>query len=63
MSPQDAPGARTLSVRQRSLSRMGKGAMTYSGEGHEAVQVGYSLRTAPGTRTGSSPTTATSVSR
>ncbi len=38
--------ARTLSVRQRLLQRMGKGAITYSGEGHEAAQVGtaYALR-------------------
>jgi 2-oxoisovalerate dehydrogenase E1 component alpha subunit len=41
--------ARTVSVRQRLLQRMGKGSITYSGEGHEAAQVGtaYSLR--PGT--------------
>jgi 2-oxoisovalerate dehydrogenase E1 component alpha subunit len=32
--------ARTVSVRQRILQRMGKGAITYSGEGHEAAQVG-----------------------
>ena len=32
--------ARALSIRQRMLQRMGKGAITYSGEGHEATQVG-----------------------
>src|SRR5574341_1320688 len=40
--------ARTLSVRQRALSRMGKGAITYSGEGHEAVQVGSAYALRPG---------------
>ena len=38
--------SRALSVRQRMLQRMGKGAITYSGEGHEATQVGsaYALQ-------------------
>ncbi len=40
--------ARTLSVRQRLLSRMGKGAITYSGEGHEAAQVGTAYALRPG---------------
>jgi len=40
--------ARTLSVRQRVLSRMGKGAITYSGEGHEAAQVGTAYVLRPG---------------
>src|SRR2546426_7770760 len=40
--------ARTLSVRQRALSRMGKGAITYSGEGHEAAQVGTAYALRPG---------------
>jgi 2-oxoisovalerate dehydrogenase E1 component alpha subunit len=40
--------ARTLSVRQRVLSRMGKGAITYSGEGHEAAQVGTAYALRPG---------------
>jgi len=30
--------ARSLSARQRILQRMGKGSMTFSGEGHEAAQ-------------------------
>jgi 2-oxoisovalerate dehydrogenase E1 component alpha subunit len=41
--------ARTLSARQRLLQRMGKGAITYSGEGHEAVQVGTAYALRPGT--------------
>ncbi|HEV8574198.1 MAG TPA: thiamine pyrophosphate-dependent enzyme, partial [Dehalococcoidia bacterium] len=38
--------SRALSVRQRMLQRMGRGPMTFSGEGHEAAQVGsaYTLR-------------------
>ncbi len=40
--------ARTLSIRQRVLSRMGKGAITYSGEGHEAAQVGTAYALRPG---------------
>ncbi|TMB94984.1 MAG: thiamine pyrophosphate-dependent dehydrogenase E1 component subunit alpha [Chloroflexi bacterium] len=41
--------ARTLSIRQRLLQRMGKGAITYSGEGHEAAQVGTAFALRPGT--------------
>src|SRR5881296_1883451 len=40
--------ARNLSVRQRLLQRMGKGAITYSGEGHEAAQVGTTYALRPG---------------
>lgn len=40
--------ARALSVRQRILQRMGKGAMTFSGEGHEAAQVGSAFTLRPG---------------
>ena len=40
--------ARALSVRQRQLQRMGRGAMTFSGEGHEAVQVGTAFALRPG---------------
>jgi len=41
--------ARAVSVRQRVLQRMGKGPMTFSGEGHEAVQVGSAFALRPGT--------------
>jgi len=41
--------ARALSVRQRVLQRMGKGPMTFSGEGHEAAQVGSAYALRPGT--------------
>jgi 2-oxoisovalerate dehydrogenase E1 component alpha subunit len=41
--------ARAVSVRQRLLQRMGKGAITYSGEGHEAAQVGTAYALRPGT--------------
>jgi 2-oxoisovalerate dehydrogenase E1 component alpha subunit len=41
--------ARAVSVRQRMLQRMGKGPMTFSGEGHEAVQVGSASALRPGT--------------
>ena len=41
--------ARAVSVRQRMLQRMGKGPMTFSGEGHEAVQVGTAFALRPGT--------------
>ncbi|TMB66425.1 MAG: thiamine pyrophosphate-dependent dehydrogenase E1 component subunit alpha [Chloroflexi bacterium] len=40
--------ARALSVRQRMLQRMGKGPMTFSGEGHEAAQVGSAFALKPG---------------
>src|SRR5207244_13084340 len=40
--------ARALSVRQRILQRMGKGPMTFSGEGHEAAQVGSAFALRPG---------------
>ena len=40
--------ARAVSVRQRVLQRMGKGPMTFSGEGHEAAQVGTSFAIRPG---------------
>jgi 2-oxoisovalerate dehydrogenase E1 component alpha subunit len=40
--------ARALSVRQRMLQRMGKGPMTFSGEGHEAAQVGTAFALRPG---------------
>src|SRR5436309_12011674 len=40
--------ARALSVRQRMLQRMGKGPMTFSGEGHEAAQVGSAYALRPG---------------
>jgi 2-oxoisovalerate dehydrogenase E1 component alpha subunit len=40
--------ARALSVRQRILQRMGKGPMTFSGEGHEAAQVGSAFTLRPG---------------
>jgi 2-oxoisovalerate dehydrogenase E1 component alpha subunit len=39
---------RALSVRQRVLQRMGKGPMTFSGEGHEAAQVGSAYALRPG---------------
>jgi 2-oxoisovalerate dehydrogenase E1 component alpha subunit len=41
--------ARAVSVRQRVLQRMGKGPMTFSGEGHEAAQVGTAFALRPGT--------------
>ena len=41
--------ARAVSVRQRMLQRMGKGPMTFSGEGHEAAQVGTAYALRPGT--------------
>lgn len=41
--------ARALSVRQRQLQRMGRGPMTFSGEGHEAAQVGTASLLRPGT--------------
>jgi 2-oxoisovalerate dehydrogenase E1 component alpha subunit len=41
--------ARAVSVRQRMLQRMGKGPMTFSGEGHEAAQVGTAYVLRPGT--------------
>jgi 2-oxoisovalerate dehydrogenase E1 component alpha subunit len=41
--------ARAVSVRQRMLQRMGRGPMTFSGEGHEAVQVGTAYALRPGT--------------
>ena len=41
--------ARAVSVRQRMLQRMGRGPMTFSGEGHEAVQVGTASALRPGT--------------
>src|SRR5436189_5792040 len=40
--------ARAVSVRQRMLQRMGKGPMTFSGEGHEAAQVGSAYALRPG---------------
>jgi len=40
--------ARALSIRQRMLQRMGKGPMTFSGEGHEAAQVGSAFTLRPG---------------
>ncbi len=40
--------ARAVSIRQRVLQRMGKGAITYSGEGHEATQVGTTYALTPG---------------
>ncbi len=40
--------ARALSVRQRQLQRMGRGPMTFSGEGHEAAQVGSAFALRPG---------------
>ena len=40
--------ARSLSARQRILQRMGKGSMTFSGEGHEAAQVGSAFALRPG---------------
>ncbi len=40
--------ARSLSARQRVLQRMGKGSMTFSGEGHEAAQVGTAFALRPG---------------
>lgn len=40
--------ARSLSVRQRMLQRMGRGPMTFSGEGHEAAQVGTASTLRPG---------------
>ncbi|MDO8617253.1 MAG: thiamine pyrophosphate-dependent dehydrogenase E1 component subunit alpha [Dehalococcoidia bacterium] len=39
---------RSLSARQRVLQRMGKGPITYSGEGHEAAQVGTAYALRPG---------------
>ena len=41
--------ARAVSVRQRVLQRMGKGPMQFSGEGHEAAQVGTASALRPGT--------------
>lgn len=41
--------ARAVSVRQRILQRMGRGPMTFSGEGHEAAQVGTAFAIRPGT--------------
>jgi 2-oxoisovalerate dehydrogenase E1 component alpha subunit len=41
--------ARATSARQRVLQRMGKGSITYSGEGHEAAQVGTAFALRPGT--------------
>ncbi|HET8943434.1 MAG TPA: thiamine pyrophosphate-dependent enzyme, partial [Dehalococcoidia bacterium] len=41
--------ARALSLRQRQLQRMGRGPMTFSGEGHEAAQVGSAFALRPGT--------------
>jgi 2-oxoisovalerate dehydrogenase E1 component alpha subunit len=41
--------ARAVSVRQRMLQRMGRGPMTFSGEGHEAAQVGTAFTLRPGT--------------
>ena len=41
--------ARAVSVRQWVLQRMGKGPMTFSGEGHEAAQVGTASALRPGT--------------
>jgi len=40
--------SRALSVRQRVLQRMGRGPMTFSGEGHEAAQVGTAYALRPG---------------
>ncbi len=40
--------SRRLSERQRVLQRMGKGPMTFSGEGHEAAQVGTAFALRPG---------------
>jgi 2-oxoisovalerate dehydrogenase E1 component alpha subunit len=40
--------SRTVGVRQRLLQRMGKGAITYSCEGHEAAQVGTTFALRPG---------------
>ena len=40
--------SRAASVRQRILQRMGKGSITYSGEGHEATQVGTAFALIPG---------------
>jgi len=40
--------ARALSVRQRILQRMGRGPMTFSGEGHEGAQVGTAYALRPG---------------
>ena len=40
--------ARAVSIRQRMLQRMGKGSITYSGEGHEAAQVGTAYALRPG---------------
>ena len=40
--------SRAVSIRQRMLQRMGKGAITYSGEGHEAAQVGSAYALRPG---------------
>jgi 2-oxoisovalerate dehydrogenase E1 component alpha subunit len=40
--------ARALSLRQRQLQRMGRGPMTFSGEGHEAAQVGSAFALKPG---------------
>jgi 2-oxoisovalerate dehydrogenase E1 component alpha subunit len=41
--------SRTVSTRMRLLQRMGKGSITYSGEGHEAAQVGTTFALRPGT--------------
>ncbi len=40
--------SRAASVRQRLLQRMGKGSITYRGEGHEATQVGTAYALIPG---------------
>jgi 2-oxoisovalerate dehydrogenase E1 component alpha subunit len=40
---------RAVGERQRLLQRMGKGAITYSCEGHEAAQVGVATAMRPGT--------------
>lgn len=40
--------ARAVSIRQRMLQRMGKGSITYSGEGHEATQIGTAYALKPG---------------
>lgn len=40
--------SRAVSERQRVLQRMGKGAITYSGEGHEATQIGTAFALRPG---------------
>jgi 2-oxoisovalerate dehydrogenase E1 component subunit alpha len=40
--------SRTVSARMRILQRMGKGSITYSGEGHEAAQAGTAFALRPG---------------